>query len=70
MKSTLLNRHHPLPIAGFSLREGLERFLRDSARLVSWSAARCVQVTGGRGVGGSAQTLTRVLGSLAASDPD
>jgi hypothetical protein len=37
----LLSRHHPLLIADFSLREGVERFLRDSARLVSYYFALC-----------------------------
>ena len=32
----LLSRQHPLLIADFSLREGVERFLRDSARFVSY----------------------------------
>jgi hypothetical protein len=30
----LSRRHHPLLFADFSLRDGVERFLRDSARFV------------------------------------
>ena len=40
----LLSRHHPLLIAGFSLREGGERFLRDSASFVSC----CFGLRGGK----------------------
>src|SRR4029077_6110089 len=32
----LLSRHHPLLFADFSLRERVERFLRDSASLVGY----------------------------------
>jgi hypothetical protein len=35
----LLSRHHPLLFADLSLREGVERFLRDSARFVSYCFA-------------------------------
>jgi hypothetical protein len=37
----LLSRHRPLLFADFSLREGVERFLRDSARLVSYCFGLC-----------------------------
>jgi hypothetical protein len=37
----LLSRHHPLLFADFSLREGVERFLRDSARLVGYCFGLC-----------------------------
>src|SRR5438876_12159531 len=37
----LLSRHHPLLLADFSLREGVERILRDSARLVSYCFGLC-----------------------------
>ena len=35
----LLSRHHPLLFADFSLPGGVERVLRDSARLVSYCFA-------------------------------
>jgi hypothetical protein len=37
----LLSRHHRLLFADFSLREGVERFLRNSARFVSYCFAFC-----------------------------
>jgi hypothetical protein len=40
----LLSRHHPLLFPDFSLREGGERFLRDSARFVSYGFASHARV--------------------------